>query len=321
MKNILFVLLLTSLLLFSFTPIDAVAYNYTTVYVPGSVSTRVYDINDSGMIVGWYSDGTSSSPWHGFTYDGSTYTTYDKPGATATRFTGINDNGDITGEYIGSTWTGLKYDGSTWSSLTAGDAARTDPRDINDSGQIVGWNRDADYCAAYGFLYDGSTYTTLDYPGTDESGCSGGTGWDQTRAMGISDSGEIVGFYRMNNVTHGFTYEGGSYSNFDYAGSSSSYATGINDMGLIVGSYVDVGGTTNGYMYDNGTWSDLFVPGSTSTTTTGINNNGVIVGNYYDGTTNYGYIAVVPEPISSTLFIIGGATLGFRLNRKKKSIV
>jgi hypothetical protein len=37
------------------------------------------------------------------------------------------------------------------------------------------------------------------------------------------------------------------------------------------------------------------------------------------GPDNYGYIveSVVPEPISSTLFIVGGATLGFRRFRKR----
>lgn len=35
----------------------------------------------------------------------------------------------------------------------------------------------------------------------------------------------------------------------------------------------------------------------------------------------YGSTVVVPEPISSTLFIIGGATLGFRRLRKNKKIV
>jgi probable HAF family extracellular repeat protein len=46
----------------------------------------------------------------------------------------------------------------------------------------------------HGFIYDGSTYTTVD----DPSGVSG------TYATGINNRGQIVGYYLDGHQTHGF---------------------------------------------------------------------------------------------------------------------
>ncbi len=64
--NVLFALL-TSLLLFSFSSAYA-AYDYTTVFVPGSDNTKARGINNAGMVVGLY---TSGGSWYGFTFDGT----------------------------------------------------------------------------------------------------------------------------------------------------------------------------------------------------------------------------------------------------------
>jgi len=49
-----------------------------------------------------------------------------------------------------------------------------------------------------------------------------------------------------------------------------------------------------------------------------INAKGDIVWSGYDGLDTEIFMTVVPEPISSTLFIVGGATLGFRQCRKRR---
>lgn len=321
-KNIVIISLVCLTHLFAVRAHSA-TYNYFDIYVPGSITTSVSDINDAGQVVGIHDSGSGH---RGFIFDGTNYTTdvsFNNSG-TLTRFYGINNNGVITGEYMGADFTGLSYDGTTWTSLEVQGAARTDPRDINDAGQIVGWNRDTCYIGGYGFLYDGSSsWTRLAYPGTNSPLCAGwgsGGGNDSTTAMGINNSGVVVGMYSLSGTNHGFIYDNGSWSTVDYPSASNSRILGINDAGDIIGSYKDAGGNWHAYtgnINDMGSFSEFLVPGSTSTSLSGINNNGDLVGSYNNGSGNVAFMAIVPEPISSTLFLIGGATLGFRRFRKK----
>jgi probable HAF family extracellular repeat protein len=70
---------------------------YTHIFKPGSAYTEAYGINDSGQIVGYYSDGTRE---HGFLLDNGIYTTIDPPGSLRTEALGINDLGQIVGTYM-----------------------------------------------------------------------------------------------------------------------------------------------------------------------------------------------------------------------------
>src|SRR5205807_7243098 len=59
--------------------------------------TGARGINESGRIVGIFSD-NSSRPNHGFLFNGSSFFTLDDPSATTiTDAHGINDTGDIVG--------------------------------------------------------------------------------------------------------------------------------------------------------------------------------------------------------------------------------
>src|SRR5208282_449555 len=74
---------------------------------PGAtfVFSQMLGINDSGAVVGYYGDSTTSQ--HGFLYDSLTgqYTFLDDPaaqfnnGVEITQITGINDSGEISGFY------------------------------------------------------------------------------------------------------------------------------------------------------------------------------------------------------------------------------
>jgi hypothetical protein len=69
-----------------------VAYSFTTIAVPGAISTVAIGINDSDQIVG-------SSTTGGFLYSDGSFTTIDVPGATFTEAFGINDSGQIVGSF------------------------------------------------------------------------------------------------------------------------------------------------------------------------------------------------------------------------------
>jgi probable HAF family extracellular repeat protein len=78
---------------------------------------------------------------------------------------------------------------------------------INDAGLVIGGRPGS------AFLYDKGVYTTL----SDPSGQS-------TSLAGINSEGEIVGSYTDNGGhSHGFTYNNGSYTTFDYPSASGNH--------------------------------------------------------------------------------------------------
>jgi hypothetical protein len=88
--------------------------NFTTVDVPGTISTGPISINDEGDIVGtYYFDFTSSLPYagqQGFILHAGTLYTFPVPGYGG--ITAINDLGVLSGTYIvdpavENIWTGF----------------------------------------------------------------------------------------------------------------------------------------------------------------------------------------------------------------------
>jgi probable HAF family extracellular repeat protein len=72
------------------------SYTFTTIDVPGSISTVTTGINDRGQIVGRFRDGTGQT--HGLLIDGATLTTIDVPGIPeTTEANAINNSGQIVG--------------------------------------------------------------------------------------------------------------------------------------------------------------------------------------------------------------------------------
>jgi probable HAF family extracellular repeat protein len=70
---------------------------FTTIDIPGATGgTTGYGINDSGQIVGGYSDSTGN---HGFVYTAGSITTIAVPGPFSTSANGINDSGQIVGYF------------------------------------------------------------------------------------------------------------------------------------------------------------------------------------------------------------------------------
>ena len=72
-----------------------------------------------------------------------------------------------------------------------------------------------------------------------------------TTAYGINADGTIiVGAYDdASGRTHGFRWQGGSFTPLDVPGAAHTYAYGINAAGtVIVGAYDDTIGTTHGFV-------------------------------------------------------------------------
>jgi probable HAF family extracellular repeat protein len=70
-----------------------------------------------------------------------------------------------------------------------------------------------------------------------------------TAVSGVNDAGAIVGEYTdRSGITHGFLWQGGSFTPIDFPGAVDTAVNGINDAGAIVGEYTDRSGTGHGFI-------------------------------------------------------------------------
>jgi len=99
-------------------------------------------------------------------------------------------------------------------------------------------------------------------------------------------------------------------------------ALGVNDLGEIVGSYVDpITGVQHGYIDNGGIFTSFDPPNSAMTTINGIDDKGDIVGFYTNPTidTVDGFVGTpVPEPSTWAMMLAGFAGLGLLGYRKAR---
>ena len=185
----------------------------------------------------------------------ASYSTIDVPGAFSTEVTGI---------------------------------IRTGP--LGRSTEMVGIYQDAQ--GIHGFVLSGGHYTTLDYPGSDD-----------TWAEGISSQGQIVGYYSVagESGAMSFRYSQGIYTSILPPGYN---AWGINASGDIVATYQNQG-EIQGSLSVNGAVQTFGSPGE-STFLLGINNDPVpeIVG--FQGI--HGVVFNGSDPDGGTTFDVPGPT-------------
>ncbi len=211
----------------------------TTIAVPGYAVTEANGINSSGEIVGTFGQDFLGT-LSGFTYSNSgTFTYFDYPGQNVTFAQGINDSGLIVGSAT------------------------------QEAGQRN---------TILGFLYDGTTFTTLQ---------------DGNKAVtdpyGINNAGQVVGSVGIIDSVTGFTESNGKYTAVRLPGPCNlKYATGINNVGEIVG-YTVCGIDEYGYAVINGKLHSIQFPGSTQTAVFGVNDGGIAVGWYGKGAFEYAF--------------------------------
>jgi len=160
----------------------------------------------------------------------------------------------------------------------------------SNAGQIVGFvygDPGKTGSAVHSFLFDGTSYTELEYPGAT-------TTW----ARGINDGGQIVGDYTDSSGRHAFLFDGTSYSTLNYG---TSYTDGfdINNAGQIVGDYFDGSYIPHAFLFNGTSYGDIIYPGARSTYVRGINNMGQAVGFYEDSSGKSHMFLATPLPVSN----------------------
>jgi len=195
-----------------------------TTFIPlGGTSALAFGINDCGTIVGQY---TKNGVTPGFIrVNGKSFVTIDAPTGTTTSTVnaqGINNKGLVVGFYIGADGQdhGFVLNAKGAKNGTLNGLGVTDPTipvvkgepvgttfvfsqilGINDKGIAVGYYGDSTL-SQHGFIYNTHTgqYTFLDDPSEAFN-----NGVEVTQITGITNSGEITGFYTdANGVAHGF---------------------------------------------------------------------------------------------------------------------
>ena len=130
---------------------------------------------------------------------------------------------------------------------------------MNDSGVIV-----AVSTAGVAGTYASGTVTLLPLP----------SGFTQTVAEVISNTGDVAGVGSSNGTEQAFLWKSGAATSLGLpAGVTEATCTGINDGDQIIGQYKDSQGTVHSYLWDQGALTDLggFAP-------TAINESGEIAG-------------------------------------------
>jgi N-acetylneuraminic acid mutarotase len=253
----------------------------TSFDVPGAGSARnrgttPISINAAGTIVGDFTD--DSAVFHGFirAANGS-FTTFEAPGAGSNGHSdegtvpfAINAAGTVTGYYKGATGGAHGFVRAVSGAITSFDGPQvlgnggylgTNPTSIDAAGEIAGTYVDASLKRHAFVRSAGGTLVPFDAPGVDATPC-GSKGpsaiFCGTGAVGINTSGSITGGYvDADGVMRGFLrLANGTMNSFDApdAGTSAggvegTAGVGINDTGIIVGTYADPNNVFHGYVY------------------------------------------------------------------------
>lgn len=270
------------------TATTLVSFSFLSFSYPNSTSTRAAAINNKGQIVGNY--GTSTSYGQGFIRNADgTFVAIELPySSTDSPATGIDSAGDVVGVFYDPSTNAVQGYLRTATGVYSIIADPLSPTTsaasgINDIGEIVGTYSDPITNVVHGFLRDAhGHYKTIDDPNEGVSP----DGLEYTQLNAINNLRQMVGIFTDSVGQHGFAYKpGGTFVTIDVPNSQAgtTSASGINNLGEIVGYYSDVFNVTHGFIRsaDGATYITVDDPASTSgTQLLGINDHRQLAGSY-----------------------------------------
>lgn len=186
---------------------------------------------------------------------------------------GVTDKGTVVGQANSEGF--IRYSDGTVAYYRAPDAAATYFTGRNVSAVSIGnYSTSNDPTRKKGFMLKGKVFTPIIEPkaviGTSVQGLNK---WNTTVGWYLDSAESQHGFKRSSN---------GSFVTLDYPGATTTVPSGINDNGMIVGSWWNPRSTVSGggFVLYNGKWVSVEYPGKVSGTTQlfGISNAGVMVG-------------------------------------------
>jgi len=204
--------------------------------------------------------------------------------ATETDTFAVNDSGAIAGDYVdssgiqhgmilaGSKLTTIDHKNCTNSGgFSAGAIAFYG---INSKNAVAGWCTNTTTGLYNAFTWAKGEFTTISFPKAEE-----------TQAIGINDSGDVVGLYLDTaGSQHGFVKKGSKYTNIDVKGDTTTEAWGINNSGEIAVFAIGTSGAYESFIYNGKTFKKVADPnaGATGTIIRIVNGKGDAAGAYFD---------------------------------------
>lgn len=263
---------------------------FTALGVIGGANAEAQGINDNGMVVGWSDDGSDNHRAYSWTSGGGFVNLGTAGGRTDSEALSVNNSSEIVGTVLDfdrqneaerQAFLYLPSPGHTLSSgmnlLGTLGGEESVAMDINDAGQVVGGAENASA--------EWRPYLWADGSMTDLGTLGGETMNLDHRAEAINASGHACGrSYTAGDAKHAFFYDGSMTDLGVLTGGSESWAFGLNDSDVVVGTSDVTGGAFRAFVWDsvNGMRNlNNLIPTGTGWTlirATDINGNGSIVG-------------------------------------------
>jgi hypothetical protein len=271
-------------------------YSFTTLDDPADPTfNQLLGFNNDGMIAGYFGSGAAGHPNKGYvlvrTRRGFVIDNENFPGAVQTQVTGINDRGITVGFWSAQNTSSMSNNnvGFYWQNgrfhsvnFPTGDNASPPVNQllgVNDSDIAVGFYTNGQG-SNRGYEYNIRTrqFTRVSVPGA-ASGVNG----PSLTAAGISNDGDVAGFYNKTSaqVDAFLKLRSGRFITLAYPGASMTQAFGVNDSDEVVGAYTIGSGNsavTHGFVWRGGKFAAINIPGASSTTVNGINDENDLVG-------------------------------------------
>jgi hypothetical protein len=258
---------------------------------------QLLGINDEGRISGYFGSGADAAhPNKGYTvsppYAQANFTNENFPGSAQTQVVGINNHGTTVGFFVDAAGANIGFVRrfgvftSVINPATPADGGVNQLLGLNNEGMAAGFFNDADG-ASHGYIFNFRTkvFSPVTLP----------VAADSVTATGINDEGDISGFYTVGKTTNGFVLEENhhGFTKIQLGAGTNTQALGINEDGVVVGSFVDGAGNMHGFVLSHGLARQIDDPnGAGGTLVNGLNDRGQLVGFFVDDAGNtHGFLA------------------------------
>lgn len=290
----------------------------TTTILPAAIM-QAYDINDHGVIVG---AGKADYGYHAYSYANGVATQIgNRNWDTKDNYaTAVNNAGKVAGSAYTDydSWVAFTNTGGNNVNVPGVGSGHSFVNSINERGDLVGGAQVDSEDNRLGFITVGNQTRWLPALGGRNSS-----------AVDINDAGVVAGSAELaSGVRHAVLYQNGTLTDLG-SPLGGSWAMGINNAGLIVGSanvttWNSVDG--NGFLYANGAMTDLNTlidpaSGWHIRNAVDINEGGQILVHACNATGCLGGLldvaAPIPEPETYGMLLAGLAMVGMIARRRK----